>query len=298
MEMKTMSFIVMTDSSANLPRKTLEDYKIEIIPFHYYIDGKPYECLDLADFDGDDFYNKIRAGLQVTTSLITPQDYMDYFSPHLKAGNDLIFIAMASGISGSYNAAEIAVKDLKEEFPERKMIVIDSLGASLGQGLIALYAADYRDEGLSIDETAEKCREHVRCMFQVFTVDDLMHLRRGGRLSNLSAIVGTVLNIKPLLKGSSDGHIVAFKKIRGRRHSIEALAKKYDELAVHPENQIIGIAQAGCKEETAYLESLLRKNRPPKEILTVEYEPVTGSHVGPGALALFFQGGPDVRENV
>ena len=132
-------------------------------------------------------------------------------------------------------------------------------------------------------------------MFNVFTVDDLMHLKRGGRLSNLSAIVGMVLNIKPLLKGNEEGKIVAFSKIRGRKKSIESLARAYETLAVAPEEQIVGIAQAGCREDAAYLEQLLRRICPPKEILTVEYEPVTGSHVGPGALALFFEGKEDVR---
>ena len=132
-------------------------------------------------------------------------------------------------------------------------------------------------------------------MFNVFTVDDLMHLRRGGRLSNLSAVVGTVLQIKPLLKGNEEGKIVAFSKVRGRKRSIETLAEYYDKLVVEPEKQIVGIAQAACREDAAYLASLLRKNHPPKEILTVEYEPVTGSHVGPGALALFFEAREGVR---
>ncbi len=293
-----MSYIIMTDTSANLPGRIISRYNIEIIPFHYYIDGKAYALSDSDDFDGDAFYDRIREGLQVTTSLISPQEYSDYFEPFCKEGKDIIFIAMAAGISGSCNSAKVAADDLMEEYPERKIAVIDAKGASLGEGLIAVYGSEYRSAGLSFEETVEKLEKHVKCMFQVFTVDDLMHLRRGGRLSNLSAIVGTVLNIKPLLKGSKEGRIVAFRKIRGRRHSIEALAEKYDKLAVEPEKQIVGIAQAGCRADADYLISLLNKNRPPKEILNVQYEPVTGSHVGPGALALFFQGGPDVREEV
>ena len=132
-------------------------------------------------------------------------------------------------------------------------------------------------------------------MFNVFTVDDLMHLRRGGRLSNLSAIVGTVLNIKPLLKGNEEGKIVAFAKVRGRKQSIRALAQVYDRLAVDPGEQTVGIAQAGCADDARMLAELLRANRPPRQILTVAYEPVTGSHVGPGALALFFESAEGVR---
>ena len=293
-----MSYVVVSDTSANLPGRIIKQCGLEVIPFHYYIDGKAYSLMDSDDFDGDGFYDRIRAGLVVTTSLIAPQDYMDFFEPYLKDGKDVIFVAMSSGISGSCNSARVAAEDLKEEYPDRKIEIIDTKGASLGEGLIAVYGAQYRDQGLSFEENVEKLNEHVKCMFQVFTVDDLMHLRRGGRLSNLSAIVGTVLNIKPLLKGNKDGRIVAFRKIRGRRHSIEALAEKYDKLVIEPEKQIVGIAQAGCREDADYLIRLLNKNRPPKEILNVQYEPVTGSHVGPGALALFFLGGPDVREEV
>ena len=202
---------------------------------------------------------------------------------------------MSSGISGACNAAHMAADTLLEQYRERRIEIVDSLGASLGEGM---QAARLRDLGKSVTESAEELRKRAKRMFNVFTVDDLMHLKRGGRLSNLSAVVGTVLNIKPLLKGNEDGKIVAFSKIRGRRKSIESLAQAYEKLAVRPEEQIVGIAQAGCREDAEYLAQLLRRSHPPNEILTVEYEPVTGSHVGPGALALFFEGEEDVRSVV
>ena len=298
MELKTMSYIIMTDTSANLPGRFISKYGLEVIPFHYYIDGESFSLMDSEDFDGDGFYDRIREGLQVTTSLISPKEYMAFFEPFLKAGKDIIFVAMSSGISGSCNAAQVAADELMTENPERRIVIIDTKGASLGEGLIAIYASEYRTAGLSFEENVEKLLHLVKCMFQVFTVDDLMHLRRGGRLSNLSAIVGTVLNIKPLLKGNKDGRIVAFRKIRGRRHSVEALAQKYDKLVVDPDKQIVGIAQAGCRADADYLISMLNRNKPPKEILNVQYEPVTGSHVGPGALALFFLSHPDVRDEI
>ena len=182
-----------------------------------------------------------------------------------------------------------------EAYPDRIVEVIDTRGASLGEGIIALYADRLRRLGRSTAEAIVELYDHVERMFNVFTVDDLMHLRRGGRLSNLSAVVGTVLQIKPLLKGNEEGKIVAFSKVRGRKRSIETLAEYYDKLVVEPQKQIVGIAQAACREDAAYLASLLRKNHPPKEILTVEDEPVTGSHVGPGALALFFESREGVR---
>ena len=231
----------------------------------------------------------------MTTSQISPQQYSDFFRPYIEAGEDVIFVAMSSGISGSCNSARIGAVMLLEEYPARRIEIIDTRGASLGEGIIALLAADYRDQGMATGEAAQLLNRHVEQMFNVFTVDDLMHLRRGGRLSNLAAIVGMVLNIKPILKGNEEGKIVAFAKVRGRKKSIETLAAQYDKLVAEPERQIVGIAQAGCRQDAELLASLLKKNHPPKEILVVEYEPVTGSHVGPGALALFFESRPGVR---
>lgn len=290
-----MRFTVITDTSANIPTRMLKEREIPAIPFCYLIDGQSYTCLDTGAFNAEDYYARIKAGMKVSTSQVTPQQYADFFEPYVKAGQDVIFVSMSSGISGSCSSSNIAAGQLMEQYPERRVRVVDTKGASLGEGIIALIAADLRDRGMDIDEAVPVLEEKVRRMFQVFTVDDLMHLRRGGRLSNLSAIVGTVLHIKPLLKGNENGQIVAFAKVRGRRHSVEALAEYYDKLVRGAGEQTVGIAQAACREEAAYLESLLRRNHPPKEILNVEYEPVTGSHVGPGALALFFLGDEDVR---
>lgn len=291
-----MSFVIMTDTSANIPTRRAAENDLTVIPFSYYINGREHTCLDTDLFNGDDYYDMIRKGVKASTSQVPPQRYIDHFEPALKEGKDIVYVSMSSGISGSCGAAGIAAGQLAEEYPERRIKVIDTLAASLGEGLVALKACEYRARGLSFEETVEKLMSMARRMFQVFTVDDLMHLRRGGRLSNLSAIVGTVLNIKPLLKGNSEGKIVAFAKVRGRKHSIRALAERYDRLVDRPEEQTIGIAQAGCRDDAEQLSELLMKNRPPKEILNVEYEPVTGSHVGPGALALFFLGKDGVRE--
>ena len=290
-----MNFVVVTDTSGNLQNRQVWECGLKVIAFPYYIDGQEYTCQDTDTFSGDEFYDRIRAGIRVTTSQITPQQYVDYFTPFLQVGKDVIYVSMSSGISGSCDCARVAARQLKEEFPERLVEVIDTRGASLGEGLIAMHAARLRDRNMSTGEAAAELNRIAERMFNVFTVDDLMHLRRGGRLSNLSAIVGTVLNIKPLLKGDEEGRIVAFAKVRGRKKSIEALAAMYDKHVVEPEAQIVGIAQAGCREDAEYLARLLRRNHPPKEILSVEYEPVTGSHVGPGALALFFESRDGVR---
>ena len=290
-----MSFAVLTDTSGNLLNQEIRDYGLHVIPFTYIYDGQDHTCIDTDSFDAEDFYARIKRGLQVTTSQISPQQYMDFFEPYLKAGQDVIYVAMSSGISGSCNSARIGADMLKEEYPDRIIAVIDTRGAALGEGIIALRAAELRDLDVPTAAAVEILEEHVEKMFNVFTVDDLMHLRRGGRLSNLSAIVGTVLNIKPLLKGNEEGRIVAFGKLRGRRKSIEALGAIYDKLVVNPEEQIVGVVHAACREDAEYLIELLKRNRPPKQILLADYEPVTGCHVGPGALALFFESEEGVR---
>ena len=294
-----MSFAIFTDTSANLPLALAQEHDLNVIPFSYINEGGQHKCLDPEDFDGDAFYERIRQGEAVTTSQVTPYQYDEAFRPVLDAGKDVLFVSMSSGISGSYGSACAAASMLREEYPERKIELVDTLAASLGEGIVALKAASYRDSDMEISVAAELLRHMSQRVCQVFTVDDLMHLRRGGRLSNLSAIVGTVLNIKPILIGNEEGKIVAVRKIRGRKHSIRALAESFTAYSDVPREQLIGIAQAGCKADAEALKELLMSDpQPPKEILTVQYEPVTGAHVGPGALALFFLGDDMVRTNI
>ena len=293
-----MPFAILSDTSGNLPVNLPEKLGISIIPFIYRMDETDHVCMDIENFDGETFYRDMKAGKQVTTIQIPPQKFMDFFEPFLKKGEDVIFISMSSGISGSCNSAEIAGRMLKERYPEHSVAVIDTKGAALGEGLVALRGAELRAKGLSFSETVEALEKMSHRMCNVFTVDDLMFLRRGGRLSNLAAIMGTVLNVKPLLKGDEEGKIVVFAKLRGRRRAIEALAERYDSLCVCPEKQTVGIVHAACREDAELLSKLLYRNRPPKSVLLVGYEPVTGCHVGPGALALFFEGSDTVRTDL
>lgn len=289
------TFDIITDSTANLTEKLIKENGITEIPFPYFCDGRECACTSLEEFDDEKYYSAIKNGLKITTSQINPQKYIDLFRAPLEAGKDILFIGLSSGISGSFTSATMAKSQLTEEFPERKIELIDSLGASLGEGLLALEAAKCRADGMQLKETAEKIITLRDRMYQVFTVDDLMHLKRTGRLSNAGAIIGTVLGIKPLLKGDSEGKIVAFEKIRGRARTINAMAEKYLSLVKNAETQTVGIAHANCKEDAEQLAKLISEKLPPKEILIVKYEPVTGSHVGPGALALFFEGDSGVR---
>lgn len=290
-----MSFAIVTDSTANLTVSQLKEYDITEIVWSYFSENQEYSCPDLESFDDKKYYDSIRNGAKITTSQINPQQYISVMIPILKAGRDILFIGLSSGISGSFNSALMAKRQLEEEFPERQIELIDSLGAGLGEGLLAVRAAKCRKNGMELKETAERILSLRDRMYQVFIVDDLMHLKRTGRLSNIGAVVGTLLGIKPLLKGNENGKIVAFGKIRGRRQSIKAMAEKYFALAKNAAKQTIGITYADCKADAEYLAKLIKEKLPPREILILKHEPVTGSHIGPGALALFFEGDYGVR---
>lgn len=289
-------YLVISDTSANIDIDVLRERNIRIIPFTYYYNGADCTCTDTSAFDGSTFYAAMRSGTRVSTSQIPPQRYVDFFSPFLEEGSDILFVSMSSGISSSYNSAMIAASELKEDFPKRSIRLVDSLGASLGEGLLALKAADFRDEGVSLEDAADRLMELRHSMCNMFTVDDLNYLRMTGRLSRISTTVGSVLNIKPLLKGDAEGKIVCFHRARGRKKAIAELAAYYKRYVQNAENQTVGIAHADCEDDARQLTGLLNAVNPPKEIMTVMYEPVTGSHVGPGTLALFFLGDAGFRE--
>ena len=282
-------FQIMTDTSANLPSALAQEKHITVLPFFYYINGARYTCLDTKAFDQQNFYDAMREGADITTSQINPQTYIDAMTPYLEQGVDILFVGMAGGISGAYHSAEIAAEELLAAYPARKILLVDSLGASLGEGMLALKAAELKEQGRSLEEVQQFLLEYRYRMCNIFTVDDLKYLRKSGRLSNISSLLGTLLQIKPLLKGSAEGKIVAFSKVRGRKNSLQALAARYDEYVVDAASQTIAIAHADCLEDANYLIELLKRNHPPKDVLTVCYEPVTGSHVGPGTIALFFE---------
>lgn len=292
-----MSFTIVTDTSANLPLELAREEKIEILNLQCNMSGveRTQSYLDADSFDSKTFYDAMRAGARVTTSQINPQSYVDCMEKHLKEERDILFVGMSSGISGSFNSACIAAEQLREEYPDRTIRLIDSLGASLGEGLLAVEAIDMRREGKNVNEVADYLEKKLVHMYQVFTVDDLNYLRRGGRLSNAAAIAGIVLNIKPILKGNENGKIVSTEKVRGRKRTIERLAEKYDELVVDADKQRIGISHADCPEDAQKLIELINRNNPPREIMLVDHEPATGSYLGPGALALYFAGAEDVR---
>ena len=290
-----MSFSIFTDTSANVPTPVTREHGIGVIPLSYVVEGQEHVCLDTEAFDCREYYTALKNGTRITTSQINPQKYAEYMEPALKEGKDILFVGMSSGISGSFNSAKVAAEQLMETYAERKILLVDSLGASLGEGMLVLEAVSCREKGMSIQETFDHLTEMRYHVYQLFTVDDLMFLRRGGRLSNASALVGTVLNVKPLLKGNEIGKIVTFEKVRGRRKVMDQISSRYDRLVRNADAQTVCISHGNCPEDANLLADLLRRNNPPKDILIVEHEPVTGSYLGPGALCVYFQGDKDIR---
>ena len=282
-----MSFAISTDTSANLPTAELQWHQLYLLPFSYIVDDVEHQCLDLTAFDGDAYYEMLRH-TPASTSMISMDQYRRLWEPLLQEGQDVLHVGMSSGISGAYQSAVMAARELREEYPQRRLVVFDTRAASLGEGIQVLHAATCREAGYTLDETVRELAELRPRIRQIFTVDDLMHLRRGGRVSGVAAAVGTALRIKPLLKGDEAGRIVVFGKVQGRKRSVRALADNFAANAELLGRWPIGIAHAGCRDEALALAAMLKEYDPKARIILVDYEPVTGSHVGPGALAMFY----------
>ena len=286
-----MAFAIFTDGCSNLPGDQIEKYQIRVLPCSYTLDGVQHVYNgDIDSFDAPAHYNLLRAGHLIQTSLLNTQLFLDHFRPALEEGLDVIYVGMSSGISGTYNAARLAAEELAEEFPDRKIRTVDSRGAGMGPGLLTLLAGQLREAGKTVEETYAEVNAATDNLCEYFTVDDLMFLNRTGRLSGAGAMVGTMLNIKPILRGDEEGHIVTAQKIRGRKKAVETLVKIYEEKAVDPQNRQVAITHGDCPEEAQLLAERICAVAKPRELLVCAHEPFTGSHVGPGMLAVFFFG--------
>lgn len=280
---------LFTDTSANLPVSIIREYGIEVVPFSYTVNGKEVPYSADTDFNGRAFYEAMRAGAEVKTSMINVSDFMAAFEQWIAKGDAVIYVGMSGGISGTAHSAKLAAEELLEKYPAAKIAAIDTYAASLGEGFLVIETAKMIERGDPFLKIVKKIELLRKNMCQFFTVDDLAYLRKGGRISGAAAVVGTVLNIKPILRGDENGKIVLCGKIRGFNKSMEALANKYDEL-VFDKTADVGIAHADNPEGAQRLEDILRAKGFSGELLKVVYEPVTGSHVGPGTIALFFIG--------
>ncbi len=286
-----MSFTVFTDGCSNLPGRLLAELEIRVLPCSYVLDGISGTYTgDIDAFDAHAYYDRLRNGSVMKTSLLNTHLFLTHFRPELEAGKDVIYVGMSSGISGTIQAARIAAEELAEEFPERTVRIVDSLGAGFGPGLLSCRASELRKEGKSATDAADILDAEVMQLLQFFTVDDLNFLKRTGRVSGATAAIGTVLNIKPLLWGDPTGHIVALQKCRGRKKAIDAIAELYRTRAIHPENQRIAISHGDCEADAKLLADRICEICRPKELVICPHEPFTGAHVGPGMLALFFFG--------
>lgn len=280
---------IFTDTSANLPASYIQKYALRVIPLTYLIDGVEAHQDPTVDFDGKAYYDAMRSGTSVTTAMINIAGFLEPLREALAAGDDAIYIGMSGGISGTAHAAALAAEELREKYPRAKIMTIDTYAASLGEGLQVLEAAELLRAGRSFEEVGDRILTRRPHMCQFFTVDDLNYLKRGGRISGAAALVGSVLGIKPILRGDETGHIVSCGKVRGNKKAYAELADYFDKRALDKTARI-GIAHADNREGTDYLLGLLRERGFTGECLEVYYEPVTGAHVGPGTVALFFYG--------
>lgn len=286
-----MPFTVYVDSGANLTSELLKNLSIKVVPFTYSIGDEVYECPEATDDDAaHKFYAMLRNKVVVKTSMINTDRFMKAFRKDLVEGNDVFFIGISSGVSGTVHSARTAAEMLKEEFPDRKVLVFDSLGAGLGTGLLACKAADMRIDGMDIDDVYKSLLPYRDNLCEYFTVDDLAFLRRSGRLSGVASTIGTILQIKPILRGDEEGHIVACGKQRGRKNAIEAIVELFKQKARNIEKNRIAISHGDCIADAKLLAERIKEIASPKELIVAMHEPLTGSHVGPGMLGLFFFG--------
>ena len=286
-----MSFAIFTDGCSNLPGRLLRELDIHVLPCTYTVNGEPVTFSgDIEQFDSKAYYDQLRAGMDIKTSLLNTQLFMDHFRPCLEQGLDVLYVGLSSGVSGTYQASCMAAEELMEEFPGRTVRTVDSRGASLGVGILTCRGADFRAEGMDVNAAADALLEESDHLCQYFTVDDLNFLKRTGRVSGATAAIGTVLNIKPLLYGDKEGHIIARAKVWGRKKAIEAILDLYAAKAIHPENGRVAITHGDCPEKAQLLADRVCQIAKPKDLIICPHEPFTGVHVGPGMLALYFFG--------
>ena len=283
-----MAYRIVTDTGCDFPQSMYEDKGLVVVPLTVNYKGKEYT--DYTESWLQEMYEGLRAGQSATTSAVNPDGWAKAIAPILEAGEDALVLVFSSGLSTTYQSAVIAAQELMETYPERKVNVVDTRCASLGQGLFAHYACQKRDSGLSLDELTAWCEENKLHLCHWFTVDDLMYLKRGGRVSAATALVGTMLQIKPVLHVDDEGHLINKGKVRGRKASIDALVKKMQETALPGENELVYICHGDCWDDAAYLEKQVKEKCGVKEVFAYYTGAVIGSHSGPGTLALFFLG--------
>lgn len=281
-------YVITVNSTVDLPKEWLEERNVPVMALKYTIDGETYE--DMNGLSYKEFFQKLRDGKMAVTTQVNPEEAKEKFESILKAGKDILHLGFSSGLSGTYNSMRIAAEELAEEYPERRIIVIDTLCACLGEGLLLYYALKRKEEGMTIDELAQWVEENKLHVCHNVTVDDLNHLQRGGRVSKTAAILGTMVQIKPIIHMDNQGCLQVIGKERGRKKSIHKLVDMAMKQYEGYENDLVMITHGDCLEDAEYLAGLVRERMGIQEILINNIGTVIGSHTGPGVLALFCMG--------
>lgn len=285
-----MTFHIVVDSGCNLTDDLLDRYDISALSYRARLNGKEFLCYEKGrDYEkaAKEYYRAMREGADVATSLVNEEMVKEAVEPYLSKGQDVLFISISSGVSGTYRQAIAAAESFKGKYTA-KLVPFDPLAASFGAGMLAIQAAIWRDEGKDIDEVFSLLEEMKWRVTQVFTVEDLSYLKKGGRISPLVAIVGTLLKVKPVLRGNDEGKIVIGSKVVGRKKAMNALIDLYATKAVNPQEQTLYIAHADCEEEALAVAKGMKERAGYKDLVIRQYDLCTGTHVGPGTIAVFF----------
>lgn len=284
-------FVIVTDSSADLPAALVKEFGVEVLPLSFTLQGiTRHNYPDDREMDPKEFYRVLRAGEMATTAAVNVADYTDLIDPILAAGKDVLVLAFSSGLSATYQSSTMAVAELREKYPERKIFTVDTLCASLGQGLLIWHAAEQKKAGKSIEEVRDWTEQNKLHLCHWFTVDDLHFLKRGGRVSAATAVLGSMLHIKPVLHVDDEGHLINVGKARGRAASLTALVDHMEETAIDPGSQIVFISHGDCLAEAEQVAADVKKRFGVKKVVINNVGPVIGAHSGPGTMALFFLG--------
>ena len=276
-------FILVANNTCDLPEETLKEFDITMLPLGFTIGDESFKTMPV-----EEFYKRIREGAMPTTNAANLGEFIELFEPALEAGKDILFISFDSALSLTYNAALMAQGELAERYPDRKIYVVDSLSASLGEGLLVKGAGQLRKEGKSIDEVRDWLEETKGKVAQWVAVDDLQHLKRGGRVSSAQALLGGMLGVKPILKINETGHLVPAEKVRGRQASLAKLLEQIENSAVDIASQTVYIAHSDCYDEAKALGDQIKEKFGVKSVEISYITPVIGSHTGIGVIALFF----------
>jgi len=287
--MAERNFQIITDSGCDQTNEYFQEHNVECLKLGFVMGGVEYFGESGQDISPKEFYKQLKGGEKPTTYQITPEVAKEHMEVYMKKGQDVLVVGFSSGLSGTANSYVIAAKELMEAYPERKILVVDTLCASMGQGLLLHYVVEKADSGASLEETYEYAESLKLKIDHQFTVDDLFHLKRGGRVSSTAAVVGTMLNVKPVLHVSNEGKLTPTGKVMGRKKALKRLVENMKETADITDSDPIFISHGDCIEDVQVMVEMLKKDFPNNKIVIEYIGPVIGSHSGCGTVALFFK---------